>query len=304
MEGIEDIRTLRPPMIKKLILRTIPALARTRGRELMPGTLHSLYRTLRAAFGRLCEDGVIDQNPCRVRARDLPEVDHQWRKTAFLKLHEAVQVMSDPQIPAHRRHLYTGLLCTGMRHSELAALNVGDWDREKRPLTMLPVKKAFVRFDHGCRVRSSTKTGIHREVPVMVFLERRLHAWLDHGFRDIFGRAPTFADPLFPAIVPGRPSNTPKPMEPRRWSVSVAYHAWLRDQDALGIPRRRLHDLRRTWRTLASSADVGEEFRDAVTHAAPKESRLLYDSKEWEKLCLQVMKLRFDVPMQLTLRLT
>jgi len=301
LADVEDVRKLTAPMIRKLVLRTIPARARGNNRPLMPATLQSIYGTLRAAFGRLREDGLIDETPCRLTRRDFPPVDHAWRKTAFLHLQEAVMVMNDPAVAPHRRHLWTGLICTGMRHSEIAALNVADWDRTRRPLTSIAVSKAFLR---GQVLRHHTKTGVNRDVPVIPFLARRLDAWLAHGFREQFGREPTFSDPLFPSRGPGRPSLKTKPPEPRRWCVSTAYLAWHRDLDALGLRRRRLHDLRRTWRTLARSAGVGLEFRDSVTHAAPKDVRRSYESEDWDVLCAEVSKLRFDVPPQLTLRLT
>jgi len=64
----------------------------------------------------------------------------------------------------------------------------------------------------------------------------------------------------------------------------------------------RLHDLRRTWRTLARKAKVAKEYRDWVTHAPDKDVRLLYETVDWEDVCLEVEKLHYGVSPELTLK--
>jgi len=74
-------------------------------------------------------------------------------------------------------------------------------------------------------------------------------------------------------------------------------YSWKRaqwDLDALGLRRRRVHDLRRSGITLARGDGADRDILRRGTHAPPKDVMELWAMVEWTKLCSEVSKLRLS----------
>jgi hypothetical protein len=63
----------------------------------------------------------------------------------------------------------------------------------------------------------------------------------------------------------------------------------------LGIEHRRVHDLRRTFISLAREDGADKDILRRGTHQPPKDVMELYTTVEWRKLCEEVAKLRIPL---------
>ena len=143
-------------------------------------------------------------------------------------------------------------------------------------------------YDHD-----RTKTDTARWMPVHPAVKPLLNEWKLGGWARTYGRMPEPTDLVVPT-----------PSEPRRKGRiravgSMLDDGWIwkrlrRDCDALGIPRRRSHDLRRTFITLAIGDGADENLLRRGTHAAPRHVMGLYNSVQWRTLCAQVQKLQMN----------
>src|SRR4051812_48477915 len=67
------------------------------------------------------------------------------------------------------------------------------------------------------------------------------------------------------------------------------------DLDRLGLRRRRQHDLRRTFVTLARADGARADVLETVTHGARGSVLDLYTSLPWGVVCGEVAKLRVEL---------
>ena len=84
------------------------------------------------------------------------------------------------------------------------------------------------------------------------------------------------------------------PRKPRG-AMRDRHYVWKRAQKdllALGLRRRRVHDLRRTGLSLAQEDGADENMLKRGTHAPPKHVVGLYTTVAWEALCREVAKLK------------
>ena len=77
--------------------------------------------------------------------------------------------------------------------------------------------------------------------------------------------------------------------------------AWLDDLQRLGMRRRRQHDMRRTFTSLARAAGARADVIDAVTHDRRGSIVDVYTTWPWETLCeaVSALRLRPTAVMQL-----
>jgi hypothetical protein len=101
----------------------------------------------------------------------------------------------------------------------------------------------------------------------------------------MFGRQPGPDDLVLPVAPGGKAAAG---------SMRKAHNSWLalqQDLDALGLRRRRAHDLRRTMISLTRDDGARVDVLKTCTHGASKAVIDLYTTFDWKTLCAEVAKL-------------
>jgi hypothetical protein len=93
---------------------------------------------------------------------------------------------------------------------------------------------------------------------------------------------------------------------PSRRGVNRSRHHSLwkfgEDLDRLGLRRRRQHDLRRTFISLARTDGARKDVLERVTHGNRGDIVDLYTELPWAVLCEEVAKLKLTLPAATVLR--
>ncbi len=190
--------------------------------------------------------------------------------------------MSDERIPADRRVLYTLLGLGMLRHGEAAGLRWGNYhqpnDTDLKPLGRLVISTSY---DTG-----KTKTRVERWMPVHPLLAAVLAEWRLDGWPHEFGRTPEPGDLIVPHT---KPTNRgPRVKFGGMRSDHDSYKRLRIDCEAMGLRKRRIHDLRRTGITLAREDGADKDVLCLCTHGGPEDIMDVYTSMGWAKLCAQV----------------
>jgi integrase len=248
---------------------------------LAPRTIRTIGGLLSQVFKRAAKEGVVASSPLMWERGTLPknvDADPTWRSEAIYTRDEVELLISDPRVLHDRRVLYAlKFLGGGMRHGEAARLAWRNYDAAAEPLGRIALGR--------------TKSGVPREVPVHPTLAKVLALWRESGWAETFGRQPA-ADDL---IVPTRNMTARQPAE--------AQEAFVADLKLLGLRveagekrKRRGHDLRRTFITLARSDGALDGPLRWVTHGPSASSMAeLYSTFSWAMLCTEVAKLRIEL---------
>ena len=130
---------------------------------------------------------------------------------------------------------------------------------------------------------SKTKSGVPRRVPVHRTLARLLAEWKLSGWERTYGRSPTPGD----FIIPTRNLTEREAAE-----SSKQLHE---DLDTLGLPRRRGHDLRRTFITLAQVDGARRDLLETISHGPRGDIINVYTTFPWPSLCDEVAKLKIEL---------
>lgn len=247
-----------------------------RGKPYAPGSIRLSYAVLAAMFGEAVRTELILVNPCNLRAAsgEMPkntDANPAWRAGAIFTRAEIQQLISDKRLPEVRRVLWALIFFTGMRLGEAAARTWADYDPVAEPLGRLVVATQH----EGRRL----KTDRPREVPVHVELARLLAAWKLEGYARAYGKRPQPDDLITRHRLGGR------------WTLNSVWKALQADLETLGLRARRVHDLRRTFISLAR-ADGASELLKWVTHGPGSTVFDSYTSPPWSALCAQVSVLR------------
>ena len=256
---------VRPRHIRELVLGL------RKGGDLAPRTIRHVYGTLATMFRAAVSEDLIDSTPCVLPRGVLPknvDKDPAWRAQAIFSRDEIEQLVSDTRIPEDRRVLYGLKALAALRHGEAATLRWRQYDAEQQPLGAINLEK--------------TKTGVPRRVPVHPTLASILAEWRLAGWERMFGRPPGRDDLIAPS----------RTLEPR--NDSDAAHAFRDDLDALGLRRRRAHDLRRTFVSLALVDGARRDLLEVVTHGPRGDIISVYSTFPWPALCDEVKKLRIE----------
>ena len=91
-----------------------------------------------------------------------------------------------------------------------------------------------------------------------------------------YGRAPKQSDLIIPSTEGGYRC------------VNYAWKSFVRDLDALGLRKRRHHDSRRTFISLALDGGASKEVLQHITHPSPRDAFDLYTTPSWEARCAAV----------------
>jgi integrase len=268
---IEDVR---PRHIRDLVrnLRAMGALA--------PRTVRHVYGALHAMFRDAVVDELIGANPCVLKRSDLPKLvdaDPTWRAGAVFTRSELEQLLSDDRLPHDRRVMYAVLGLAGLRFGEAAALRWRHYDPTLEPLGRLLVAASY---NTDQKKEKATKTERPRLVPVHPVLAKVLAEWKLGGWHEMMGRAAT-ADDL---IIPSRRG--------RNRSHGHGLKRFHEDLDRIGLRRRRQHDLRRTFISLARTDGARKDVLERVTHGSRGDIVDLYTELPWALLCEEVAKLK------------
>jgi integrase len=277
---------VRPRDVKSLVDHLV---GRMKKQELAPRTVRHIYGTLHTMFEQAREDELIEANPCALKKGYLPkkrDKDPTFRPLAKFTHEEVERFLSDPRIPEDRHVVYALLALTGMRFGELAAVQWLHYDNHLQPLGRILVAQSY-DFKHK-RVKG-TKTERPREIPVHPTLAKMLAEWKLAGWQRLMGRAPKPEDLIVPAskqdLVHGLFRN---PNEERKFFYKDVC-------DRLEVRRRRIHDFRRTFVSLARDDGAARDVIRWVTHPPDGDILDAYTTPAWSLLCQEVAKLKIRV---------
>jgi integrase len=261
--------------------------------ERAPRTVRNIYSTLSAMFrdariaGRLSGDiAVVASYPCILRARQLGETEDKesgWRAGAVFTRTELRMLITDERIPLYRRVQYAMLGVGALRDGEMCSMTWGELQVES------PLNRMVVRRSHE---RNRTKTVPERWMPIHPALQEMLSLWAA-AWPNTYGKDIGPGELVLPVVssqYPG-PSLPTGAMRNNSW----VYHRWVQDLATLGLRHRRVHDLRRTFISLAIGDGADERLLKYGSHAAPRHVMGLYTSPEWKRVCAEVSKLRLSL---------
>lgn len=253
-----------------------------------PRMVHRVYEDTRVVFAHAVEVlQIIANTPCtlRVRRGELPkkkDANPRWRSSARYERDEVEMLVSDERIEWPRRMTYGLLFLGGMRSGEAVGRKWLDYQPMRSPLGMLVIATQHDDAD--------TKTEETREMPVHPALALMLREWFERGFREFVGRDPQPEDYIVPRIRT-RGKNPKAYQDGRRVWVNLQT-----DLTLLGLRRRRVHDTRRTFISMALDDGASEYMLKFVTHGGPKGDAFDdYVTPAWRKLCAEVAKLTIEL---------
>lgn len=278
--GSLELKEIRPHHLKELMRH----LERAK-KPLAPRTRFFIYMAVSLVMSDAVADELIPSNPCVLKRRrgELPAIedrDPAWRATAIFTRDEVERLISTPELPLWRRTFYALLFLTGMRVGEAVIRRWRDYDTATEPLGQLSVHSHWDITSK--RELAATKTGVSRQVPVHPTLAAMLAEWRLRGWAEHMGRKPKDED----FICTSERGCLINP--------TFSLKQFHRDLDALGMRRRRQHDARRTFISLAQ-VDGADRFKlKVITHGQPKTVMDLYTTLPWPSLCEQVSLLKIQ----------
>jgi integrase len=281
---MEDVSQSRAD-IKALVSGLGDVVSERTKRPLAPRTQRHVYNTLRAMFADAVADGVVLVNPCTLRAKrgELPkkkDANPRWRSGAVFTREEIEGLISDLRIPELRRVLYALTFLGGMRIGEAVARQWRDYDPVCEPLGRL-----VIATQHD---EDELKTEQPREMPVHPTLARVLAEW-KLRYPVVCAQTPSPDAHIVPNRAKTRAAHLPI-------CGKFAWRNLQSDLTTLGLRRRRVHDIRRTFISLALADGADKYLLKFTTHGRPKEDAFDdYATPPWETLCAQVAKLKIRV---------
>ncbi len=240
-------------------------------------SVHHVYGTAHVMFRDAVLEELIPVNPCVLTKHQLGKKEDknpEWRSGALYTRDELEMLISSVNIPFDRQVIYAIAGLSGLRFGEIAGLRWRHYDPEAKPLGRL-----VVAHSHD---RATTKTGRPREVPVHLVLASMLAEWKLGGWVTLMGRRASPDD----LVVPSRK----KVMR----SMNQSLHRLHDDLETLGYRKRRFHDLRRTFITLARVDGARADLLEMITHAPRGNIINIYTSMPWPSLCEEVAKLKVE----------
>lgn len=248
--------------------------------DLAPRTIRNVYGVVHTMMEHAVVDELVAANPCKLKRGELPKArdkDPEWRRGAVFTRDEVEALISSEKLLPDRRVVYALKALAGLRHGEVAALRWRHWDRATEPLGQLTIAASY---NSRTRTETATKTDTVRYVPAHPTLAAILAEWKLSGWQSLYGRRPGPDD----LVVPTRKLNNR--------NASDAQKAFREDLDKLGLRKRRGHDLRRTFVTLARRDGADPNKLRVVTHPPSQDMLALYTSFPWASICEEVAKLK------------
>jgi integrase len=268
-------------------LHIVGIIDRLKAGKKAPKTIRNVYSVMKALWRDARIMDLVQTDPCILTARQLGKVhdkDLGWRSGAVYTAEEILTLIMDERIPYHRRVLWALLAIGMLRDNEVCGLRWASVDLDMKPLGRIMV---LASYDED-----TTKTETERWMPIHPYLNTLLWLWKKTQWAAEHGRQPTEDDLVMPSPKPqNRGRRKPQGlMLDKDW----IWKRLTRDLATLGLRHRRVHDLRRTGISLARADGADRDILKRGTHAPPKDIMGLYTSVEWEKLCAEVYKLKFE----------
>lgn len=272
---------VRPRHARDLVmaLRAAGALSPKTIRQ-VTGLLHTMFKSAKI-------EELVATNPIEFERGVLPakvDADPTWRHEAIYERAELEQVIADQRLLADRRVLY-GLKSLGaLRHGEAARLTWAQYLADEVPL--------------GAINLGETKAGVPRRIPAHPTLAAILADWWRFGWKATYGRAPELTD----FVVPTRRFRPRAAAESQKQLIA--------DLELLGLRtkagkkrRRRGHDLRRAFITIARADGAIDSWLRWITHG-PKANEMLdvYSSPPWGVLCAEMAKVQLGAALVQSLK--
>lgn len=246
-------------------------------------TIRSVYAVASAMFRDATVTGVVESNPCQLKAAELGELEDTAGAGRYTREQFELMIGSS-QVPEHGRvYVAIGGL-GGLRLGSIAGLRWGDLDATTAPLWRLTSVRTYAN--------RPTKTQRPSVVPVHPVLAEMLAEWR-HGWGRMFGRPPTANDPIIPRV-PNYWQAEPVPMRKRH--AGALMNEVL---EALEIPPAPMpsHALRSTFISIALEDGAARDMVKRITHDAgrTRDAFDLYDrANYWPQLCAEVAKVRIS----------
>ncbi len=281
-----SVASLRPRHALAL-LEHLKALPSQRGGRLGASMVITTYNVAARALDGAPLDELLTDNPFRSKAvvAKLPaKVDKVPGQRATWRLGlDAIRALTTAAaVPSDRRTLYALVFFTGCRPGEFRALRFRDLDFDADPMPRLTLARA-IKSDSGAE--GDTKTGAHKEVPMLPPLVAILRAWQATGWAQAMGRAPGADDLVIPSVR-GRHKGQPR-------NQSATNRTFRRDQTAVGLETtRHMYAARHTFVRMLRDAGASREVTRWATHAPPSSVLDNYaHAPPWPVLCAEFAKL-------------
>lgn len=214
-------------------------------------TVEKAYRLLRAVMSTALDDGLIAQNPCRVRGGGRT---HNTDERPILTMAEVHNLAG--ALPQHYRALAYLLSLTAIRIGEAAALKVSDLNLDSQAPSVA-IRRRVYRVDGQWDIDEPKTAAGRRIVELPSFVAEQL--------RDHLGRAAGPAEPGAWVFTTSRGGLV----------LSSYGKTFRRALNQIGRPDVRVHDERHTGQTLAALAGATEaELRRRMGHATSSASRI------------------------------
>ena len=138
-------------------------------------------------------------------------------------------------------------------------------------------------YDIKSKKLKAVKSEVPRRVPVHQTLAKVLGEWRLSGWAELVGRAPNEDD----LIIPSRRGQ--------HRSVTHARTKLHQDLDRIGLRKRRVHDMRRTFVSLSLADGARKDILRWVSHGPEGDIMDLYTTLPWSALCEEVAKLKIEL---------
>lgn len=266
-----------------------------RSSELAPRTVRNIAVLVGTMFKEAVIDEVISATPYMLKRGDLPAIvdaDPEWRANAIFTRAELETIISDERIAANRRVLYALLFLTGTRVGEALALRWRHWSTELQPLSRIVVAGSY---STRLKREKSTKTQVVRRVPVHAVLASLLAWWKLVGWELTYGRKPADDDLIVPSMAGGKGLPLSGTRNRNRNRVLKQFDV---DLTTLGLRHRRVHDTRRTFRSLCADDGGSERAIEWIVYGRKATVSGRYDEPTWAALCEPIEKLNIKLRNQ------
>lgn len=270
---------------------TTPVQQKRRGIPLAAGTQQSVMRAIKNFFNWLFESGDLPASPFGHDKKLIPKVprrvvrmpnDGQIAKLLEVAVGGGYGPKAERLLKARSAYAVRGaalfmlLYDTGMRVSELVALDVGDYEIRTGKLTVRSGKGGHARvLSLGVTARKKLDTWIRR--PRRQFLGRRFEDEAERDLEDAIASWPRFGEP----VRRQQPSVTAGDREPAMFldrnghrMTTGAVRQWLAELcRRAAVPTFRPHDLRRAYATHAARHMPLPLLQQALGHADIRTTR-------------------------------
>jgi len=255
--------------------------------DLAPKTVRKVYGALHTFFEAAVAEELLPANPCNLPRGYLPkklDKHPEWRAQAVFTRTEARALISEP-LDLFDRLTWAAVLFTGMRTGEVSALRWRHLELDLKPLGRMMVAASWSRKEQR---EKPTKTGETRLAPIHPALASLLRLWKLKGYFEHTGRHPGADDLVFPTREGDHINEQPRfeRLHKNLEQLGLRTHA--------GPERLRVHDLRRTFITLAQEDGGLPNSVRSITHTGKRDMIDLYTSLPWEAKCAAVASLRLE----------